>query len=65
MSERQSNDPLHGITLAQWAFGLANFHIGFHIDHMREILQALGLQGKKPASRTTGNFAEDVSKSAG
>jgi hypothetical protein len=28
-------------TLAQWAFGLANFHIAFHVDHMREIVQAL------------------------
>ncbi len=33
-------------TLAQWAVGLSNFHIGFHIDHMHEILQALGLSGK-------------------
>lgn len=31
-------------TLAQWAYGLANFHIVFHIDHMREIVQALALQ---------------------
>ncbi len=34
-------------TLAQWAVGLSDFHIGFHIDHMREIRQALGLSGKK------------------
>jgi len=34
-------------TLAQWADGLSNYHIGFHIDHMREILQALGLPGGK------------------
>jgi hypothetical protein len=34
-------------TLAQWAVGISNYHIGFHIDHMREILQALGLPGKK------------------
>ena len=34
-------------TLAQLAEGLSNYHIGFHIDHMREILQALGLPGKK------------------
>lgn len=34
-------------TLAQWAVGLSSYHIGFHIDHMREILQALGLPGKK------------------
>ena len=35
-------------TLAQWAAGLSGYHLGFHIDHMREILQALGLPGKKP-----------------
>jgi len=34
-------------TLAQWVVGLSNYHIGFHNDHMREILQALGLPGKK------------------
>ncbi len=34
-------------TLGQWAVGLSSFHIGFHIDHMYEILQALGLQAKK------------------
>lgn len=34
-------------TLAQWAFGLGNFHLGFHIDHLKEILQALGLRGTK------------------
>ncbi len=34
-------------TLDQWAVGLSNYHIGFHIDHMREILQALGLPGEK------------------
>ena len=34
-------------TLAQWAIGLTDYHIGFHIDHMREILQALSLPRKK------------------
>lgn len=34
-------------TLSQWAAGLTDFHIGFHIDHMREILQALGLPQRK------------------
>ena len=34
-------------TLAQWADALSNYHIGFHIDHMREIVQALGLPGGK------------------
>ena len=34
-------------TLAQWAIGLSDYHIGFHVDHMREIQQALGLSGKK------------------
>ncbi len=28
-------------TLAQWAFGIGNYHVGFHVDHMKEILQAL------------------------
>ncbi len=28
-------------TLAQWAFGIGNYHIGFHIDHMKEIREAL------------------------
>jgi hypothetical protein len=36
-------------TLAQWVSGLSNYHIGFHIAHMREILQALGLPGEKTA----------------
>ncbi|MFA6055828.1 MAG: DinB family protein [Thermodesulfovibrionales bacterium] len=34
-------------TLAQWASGLADFHVGFHIDHMRDILQTLVLHGIK------------------
>jgi len=34
-------------TLAQWAVGLSDYHIGFHINHMREIVQDLGLSGKK------------------
>lgn len=29
-------------TLAQWAFGLGGWHLGFHIDHLKEILQVLG-----------------------
>ena len=33
-------------TLAQWAVGLSTYHIGFHIEHMHEILQALGLSRK-------------------
>ncbi len=36
-------------TLAQLAVGLSTYHIGFHIDHMREIVQALGLPGGKTA----------------
>ena len=31
-------------TLAQWASGLTDFHIGFHIDHLREILQVVGVK---------------------
>ncbi len=34
-------------TLAQWVSGLSDYHIGFHTDHMREILQALGFPEKK------------------
>ena len=30
------------LTLATWVTALAERHIGFHIDHMREILQELG-----------------------
>ncbi len=33
-------------TLAQWVTGLSGYHIGFHVDHMREILKALGLPVK-------------------
>ncbi len=37
-------------TLARWVLGLSSYHIDFHIDHMREIMKALGLhvrsQGK-------------------
>jgi hypothetical protein len=29
-------------TLAQWIEGIGAYHLGMHIDHMREILQALG-----------------------
>ena len=30
-------------TLAAWAQGIVDYHVTFHIDHMREILQALGV----------------------
>lgn len=39
-------------TLAQWVLGLSNFHIGFHVDHMREILGANAF----PAKRATGGI---------
>lgn len=29
-------------TLAQWIEGIGSYHLGMHIEHMREILQALG-----------------------
>ncbi|HMK44840.1 MAG TPA: hypothetical protein VK445_11955 [Dissulfurispiraceae bacterium] len=29
-------------TLAQWILGLADFHIGFHIKHLKEILAVVG-----------------------
>jgi hypothetical protein len=29
-------------TLAMWIQAIAEYHVGFHIDHMREILRALG-----------------------
>jgi hypothetical protein len=30
-------------TLATWIGAIGGYHIGFHMDHMREILQALGV----------------------
>jgi hypothetical protein len=29
------------LTLAQWIGAIADYHVGFHIDHLKEILQAL------------------------
>jgi hypothetical protein len=29
-------------TLAMWIQAIAEYHVGFHVDHMREILKALG-----------------------
>ena len=29
-------------TLAQWAGAIGDYHLGFHIDHLKEILQSLG-----------------------
>ncbi len=34
-------------TLAQWVLGLSDYHIGFHVDHMREILGARGVPVKR------------------
>jgi len=34
-------------TLAQWVLGLSDFHVGFHVDHMREIMQSLGITVKE------------------
>jgi hypothetical protein len=33
-------------SLAAFAGGIADYHLGFHIDHMREILQGLGVSPK-------------------
>ena len=33
-------------TLAMWIQAIAEYHVGFHIDHMREILQGLGVATK-------------------
>lgn len=34
-------------TLAQWASGLSDYHLVFHTDHLKEIIQALGVAGVK------------------
>ncbi len=39
-------------TLAQWVLGLSNYHIGFHIDHMHEILGMRAL----PVKRASGGI---------
>ena len=36
-------------TLAQWIGAIGGYHLGFHIDHMKEILQALGVKVVPPA----------------
>ena len=33
-------------TLAEFVAGITMFHVGFHIDHMKEISTALGVPGK-------------------
>lgn len=33
-------------TLTAFVGGIAEYHLGFHIEHMREILQGLGVLGK-------------------
>ena len=33
-------------TLAMWIGAIADYHITFHIDHMKEILQALGIASR-------------------
>jgi hypothetical protein len=29
-------------TLAEWISGLTDFHVGFHIEHMKEVLKEIG-----------------------
>ncbi len=36
-------------TLGEWVMGLCDYHIGFHVGHMREILDSLGFPAKKNA----------------
>jgi hypothetical protein len=33
-------------TLEAWIQGIGSYHVNFHMDHMREILQALGVAAK-------------------
>jgi hypothetical protein len=35
-------------TLAQWIGAIGEYHMGFHIDHLKEILAALGVKAAPP-----------------
>jgi hypothetical protein len=35
-------------TLAQWAGAIGDYHLGFHVDHLKEVLQALGKTTASP-----------------
>lgn len=37
-------------TLAQWVTAIAAFHLNFHVDHLRQILQELGHGGSTASS---------------
>lgn len=39
-------------TLADWIQAICDHHLGMHIDHMREILQALGVAAESEGERT-------------
>ncbi len=39
-------------TLAAWVGGIGDYHVGFHIDHMKEILQGLGVSAAPAAKKT-------------
>ena len=47
-------------TLAEWIQTLGEYHLGMHIDHMREILEGLGV-GSRPPKEQTGQEAHTVS----
>jgi hypothetical protein len=38
-------------TVAMWIEAIASYHMGFHIDHMKEILQGLGVATPSPAGK--------------
>jgi hypothetical protein len=40
-------------TLAQWIQAIGGYHLGSHTDHMREILEALGIESGIPRKQVS------------